>query len=96
MAHKAVTLPPAKGYEDPSTPAAKGRAVVKAAQDAGVRCGDLGKTIDKIYELTELEHPPFRFIVGKDSLSVVRAHLENLDRDMDEYESWSEDLLEDM
>ena len=55
--------------------------------------GDAQKAVVKIYELTELESPPLRLPLGKDAVGAIKAKLTDILTNVQEYESWSEDLL---
>ena len=60
-----------------------------------MRIGDIDKAVQKIYEVSKFENPPMRLTLGKDCLERTRAQIQRLTGDLDEYEKWSEDLLED-
>ena len=57
--------------------------------------GDVVKAVQKIYELSCLPHPPLRLVLGKDSLAGARRQLQLVTGDIDTYETWSDDLMED-
>ena len=94
MAGKSIRLPPAAGYEDPNTPAAVGRRIIADALSPATKQGNLNKVIEKVYDLSLLEKPPLRLIIGEDSLSVVRSHLKNMSQELEEHAMWSEGVKE--
>ena len=91
---KAPSLPLSAAY-DPNGPAAKGREAIDAATGLGAKKGDVRKAVRKMYELTTLENPPFRLILGLDSIAGVQFQIGRLQTDLDAYSSWSTDLMED-
>ena len=95
MAHKCTILPAAPGYEDPETPAAVGRKIIASSLNPTEKIGDLRRTMEKIYELSLVENPPLRLIIGLDSLGVVRGHLNKVMGELEAYKSWSEGLKEE-
>lgn len=95
MAQKCTILPVTSGYEDPDTPAAIGRKIIASSLNPNEKVGDLRRTMDKIYELSLVENPPLRLIIGLDSLGVVRTHLNKVMGELEAYESWSEALKEE-
>lgn len=66
-----------------------------AAQDPAFKRDDVQKAMMKVYELSLLEEPPLRLMIGMESVSGVRAHLHRIQQDLDTYESWSSNLAED-
>ena len=67
---------------------------MRVARDPNVPQGHQQKTVDRIYELTTLEDPPFRLVLGVDSHAVMKGHMERVQQDMDRFASWSRDLKE--
>ena len=55
--------------------------------------GDVKKAVAKMYELTETENPPVRLALGKDAVGAIKAKLASLGANVENYESWSADLL---
>ena len=53
---------------------------------------NMEKGVAKICQLATLDNPPLHFPLGKDAFGYIRKQLEVLTRDMEQYESWSEDL----
>ncbi|KAJ3548521.1 hypothetical protein NM688_g5291 [Phlebia brevispora] len=93
-----VRLPVPAAYTAPSTPAAQIRSMLDnlgKSGPEGVKLGDSQKAVRKIYELSMLDEPPLRLILGKDAIGHVRMQIESVTADMEKYESWSEDLLLD-
>ena len=53
---------------------------------------DPAKAVQRIYDLSLLPDPPFRFPLGKDAVAGVKAQLKKIEDDIVKYESWSEGL----
>lgn len=51
------------------------------------------KGVEKLYELAHLPEPPLRFLMGKDSIALVRKQVQQIVADVDKYETWSEELV---
>ncbi|TBU27432.1 NAD(P)-binding protein [Dichomitus squalens] len=62
----------------------------EAAKKLGL--GDPAKGVEKIYELSRLPNPPLRLLLGKDANHMVREWLAQVTKEIDEYESWSDDV----
>ena len=60
-----------------------------------VPSGDVAKAVRKIYELACLAQPPLRLVLGKDALVSARRQMQMIVADIDAYEAWSDDLMED-
>nr|VWO98273.1 Zn(2)-C6 fungal-type domain-containing protein [Ganoderma boninense] len=54
--------------------------------------GDPAKGIQKVYELSKLENPPLRLLLGKDINQYVKEYIAQLTKEVDEYEAWSDNL----
>ncbi|KAI0369413.1 NAD-P-binding protein [Pilatotrama ljubarskyi] len=78
-------------YTNPDLPANRFR----AQWDGFASPGDTRKAVEVFYKIAALPEPPLRFPVGKDALRLIRRKLSTLEASMDQYESWSEDLLVD-
>ena len=48
-----------------------------------------------MYEVANLDNPPFYLPLGKDAVGLIRNKLESLGSIVNDYEGWSEDLLAD-
>lgn len=53
---------------------------------------DVKLAVVEVYKLSELEQPPLRLPLGKDSINIIRQQLAAITADVDKYESWSEKL----
>jgi len=60
--------------------------------NAPASAADPDKAAAKFYELTKLQNPPLRFVIGKDAIQFVKGQLENVKGDVEKYESWSDNL----
>lgn len=88
-------VPVHRAYTKPDSAAAKQRALEEVAYDDPTnKIGDMDKAVEKIWDLSTLTKPPLRLPLGKDSVAEIRAQLQNITVDLDAYEGWSEDLLE--
>nr|VWO98275.1 Peroxisomal hydratase-dehydrogenase-epimerase [Ganoderma boninense] len=54
--------------------------------------GDPEKGVQKMWELSKLENPPLRLVLGKDINKHAREYVAQLTKEMGEYESWSDHL----
>ncbi|KAI0766493.1 hypothetical protein BC629DRAFT_1596333 [Irpex lacteus] len=59
------------------------------------KTGDAYKASQKLYELSTVENPPLRLVLGQDAIGSARGHLEGVLNEITAYESWSADLSED-
>lgn len=59
------------------------------------KTGDAYKASQKLYELSTVENPPLRLVLGQDAIGSARGHLEGVLNEITAYESWSADLRED-
>lgn len=59
------------------------------------RIGDVHKAVERIYEASVLEHLPMRLFLGEDCVRRIKEKLQRVTMDLDEFEKWSEGLLED-
>ena len=89
-------LPQHPAYADGANAAAafrkmfEGGNVVESQKKMGF--GDPRKGIQKVYELSKLENPPHRLLLGKDVNGYVRQYVAHLTKETDEYASWSDNL----
>ncbi|KAI0093964.1 NAD-P-binding protein [Irpex rosettiformis] len=60
----------------------------------GIKLGDPRKGAGKIYELSTLENPPLRLPLGHDSIQYIRKQLDSIASDLEGYEGWSADVVE--
>ncbi|KAI0666618.1 NAD-P-binding protein, partial [Trametes maxima] len=93
-----VVVPQHPAYDNPALPVWNFRgAFLKSsgethATPASMNPADASKAIAKIIEVTKVANPPLRFAIGKDSIGLIREKVKSLTADIDEYESWSENL----
>lgn len=92
---KGISEPPLPAYSKPTTGATKVRKSFEAAANPSFKIGDADKAVAKIYEISELPHPPLRIAFGRDSIESVRSQLELLQKDVDASEAWSMSVRED-
>ncbi|KAI0086339.1 NAD-P-binding protein [Irpex rosettiformis] len=89
-------IPFPESYSAPTTGLSQVMAKITAHAGPGVKTGDARKGIQKMYDLLSLENPPIRLFLGAEAhLAMVRAHLDSIIADLEAYQSWSADLLED-
>ena len=67
-----------------------GGATVEAQKKLGF--GDPAKGVQKVYELSKLENPPLRLLLGKDINRYTREYIAQLTKEVDEYAAWSDNL----
>lgn len=66
---------------------------MRAYLQTGASIGaDPVKAVQRIYDFSLLDNPPFRFPLGKDAVGAIKAELQRIERDVAKYESWSEGL----
>ncbi|THG96423.1 hypothetical protein EW026_g5403 [Hermanssonia centrifuga] len=88
-----VQVPAHAAYLKPSLVSAATRSYLL---NTSVRIGgDAVKAIAKVYDLAQLENPPLRLPLGKDTVAGFREKLAKIVADVDRYESWSEGLTAD-
>ena len=90
-----VRYPVPEVYLAPSTGYAKTVAAFATIDKPDFKTGDAKKGAQKLYELSTLASPPLRLVLGRDSISVARGHLEEVQKEIAAFESWSADLRED-
>ncbi|PIL34518.1 hypothetical protein GSI_03296 [Ganoderma sinense ZZ0214-1] len=88
-------LPQHPAYADDANAAAAFRKVfgaptVESRKKLGF--GDPVKGIEKVYELSKLENPPLRLLLGKDINHYFKEHIAQLTKEVDEYAAWSDNL----
>ncbi len=59
------------------------------------KIGDARKGAQKLYELSTVENPPLRRLLGQDAVALTRGHLKGILEEVDASESWSSGLLEE-
>lgn len=92
---KAAQFPAHPAYTKPDGHVAKQREYEKIAyDDPANKMGDVEKAAQKIFDLSNLAEPPLRLPLGKDSVAEIRSQLQRIAADLDAYEEWSGDLLE--
>ena len=57
-----------------------------------IHWSDPVKGVQKVYELSQLEDPPLRLLLGKDAHRNVAKYLGRVTREVEQYASWSDDL----
>ncbi|KAI0667103.1 NAD-P-binding protein [Trametes maxima] len=93
-----VVVPQHPAYNNPALPVWNFRgAFIKGSGDhydtpASMNPADAAKAVAKIIEVTKVANPPLRFVIGKDSIGLIREKVKSLTADVDAYESWSENL----
>ena len=76
-------------YTSPTLPSTAFRAAIESGHRMAA---DPAKAIQRIYDLSLLPNPPFRFVLGKDAIATVKEELKGIEEDVMKYESWSEGL----
>ena len=76
-------------YTSPTLPSTAFRAAIESGHRMAA---DPAKAIQRIYDLSLLPDPPFRFVLGKDAIATVKEELKGIEEDVMKYESWSEGL----
>lgn len=76
-------------YAAPTLPSHGLRSLITGSQRLGA---DPVKGVQRLYDLSLLPDPPFRFVLGKDAASFIRGELKEIEQDVNKYESWSEGL----
>ncbi|KAI0369428.1 NAD-P-binding protein [Pilatotrama ljubarskyi] len=66
---------------------------LRAGWPESVAAGDTRKAVEVFFKIAGLPDPPLHFPVGKDALLAIRKKTAERIEVMDQYESWSEDLL---
>jgi len=83
-------IPTHAAYAASSLPSEKMRRRVQAAASTPGR--DVSMAAAKIYQLSTLPEPPTRLIIGKDAIGLIRDQFKSILGDIDQFESWSDDL----
>ena len=66
---------------------------MRAYLKSGVRIGaDPMKGVQRIFNLSLLDDPPFRFPLGKDAIDAIRTEVKHIEEDVTKYETWSNGL----
>lgn len=86
----ATICPPHAAYAKPTLPTVFMRDLLSKA--ALPVANDLKKGVGKIYQLSTLENPPLHLVFGNDAYEATRKQIALLTKEMDEYESWSQDI----
>ena len=69
---------------------------MRAYLKTGARIGaDPTKGIQRIFDLSLLDEPPFRLPLGKDAVGAIKAEIKRIGDDVAKYEGWSEGLAFD-
>ena len=64
--------------------------IVEAQKKLGF--GDPRKGVQKVYELSKLEDPPHRLLLGKDANGYVQQYIAHITKEANEYAAWSDDV----
>ncbi|KAM5545438.1 hypothetical protein V8D89_000476 [Ganoderma adspersum] len=88
-------LPPHPAYTDSASAAVAfrkvfGDATVESQKKLGF--GDPAKGVQKVYELSTLQNPPLRLLLGNDINQYTREYIAQLTKEVDEYAAWSDNL----
>ncbi|KAI0821795.1 NAD-P-binding protein [Trametes gibbosa] len=92
-----VMMEPHPAYDNPALPSASNRMFFLGCQsgekgpDFPIH-GDPAKAARKFYELSELESPPVRLVLGMDAVEVTRGKIASLSAELEKYASWSEEV----
>ncbi|KAI0763680.1 hypothetical protein BC629DRAFT_971719 [Irpex lacteus] len=91
---KVAPIPLPEAYKSPNSGVIKAEKLYDAADTSQQKIGDPRKAAAKVYELSNLENPPLRLLLGQDTLQYVRRQLDRISSDAEGYSSWSTDILE--
>ncbi|KAL0577663.1 hypothetical protein V5O48_004311 [Marasmius crinis-equi] len=81
-------------YTNPQVPGVAYRLALDGISEKDIK-GDPNKMTKAVLKSTYLENPPKRLILGKEAVQAVKEKLAEIEKDLLEYESWSEDLVFD-
>lgn len=93
-----VLVPQHPAYTNPALPVYNFRgAFLKGAgkeadTPADLAPADTSLAVTKIIEFSRLASPPLHFPLGKDSIGLIREKIRALTEEIDQYESWSDNL----
>ncbi|KAI0636946.1 NAD-P-binding protein [Trametes polyzona] len=93
-----VLVPQHPAYANPALPVYnfRGAFLKGAGQQADTPAdfapADASLAVAKIIEFSKLASPPLHFPLGKDSIGLIREKIKTLTEEIDQYESWSENL----
>ncbi|KAJ7207164.1 NAD(P)-binding protein [Mycena pura] len=81
----------------PVPPAYSGAGVPSQAVRDAFRTGSFvhgiaDRAVEAMFKFSKLESPPARWAVGKDSIQGTRAKIEQVSKEVDAFESWSDNL----
>lgn len=65
---------------------------VAQGDNAGLEISDITKVGPILWKLSLLSDPPLRLPIGKDTIAQLRGKLASVLADLDEYESWSDEV----
>ncbi|KAJ7207166.1 NAD(P)-binding protein [Mycena pura] len=68
------------------------QAVRDAFRTGSIAPGIVDLAVEAIFKFSKLESPPVRWAVGKDSIRSARAKIDQVSKEMDAFESWSDNL----
>ncbi|KAH9850966.1 NAD-P-binding protein [Lenzites betulinus] len=92
-----VKLDPHPAYSNPALPSNAIRkaflGTLSGEKDPNFALnGDAAKAVRKFYELSELESPPLRLVLGKDAITFAQGKIASLSSEVEKYSSWSNDV----
>ncbi|KAI0828694.1 NAD-P-binding protein [Trametes gibbosa] len=93
-----VLVPQHPAYANPALPVYhfRGAFLKGAGQEvdtpADLAPADTSLAVAKIIEFSRLSSPPLHFPLGKDSIGLIREKIKTLTEEINQYESWSENL----
>ncbi|KAH9918171.1 uncharacterized protein B0H18DRAFT_681476 [Fomitopsis serialis] len=88
---KMVHAPPHPAYMTPASATWRERERSKGVQYTP-NMADPATAVEMMYKITSLPDPPIQLPLGKDCLTMVRGTLAKLQRTVDAYASWSDEL----
>ncbi|OJT10626.1 hypothetical protein TRAPUB_12874 [Trametes pubescens] len=94
-----IVVPQHPAYANPALPVyhERGAFLKSGGQElpdssADLEPADTSRAVAKIIEFSRLPSPPLHFPLGKDAISAVRDKVKTLVEEIDQYESWSDNL----
>ena len=78
-----------------TAPAAAIRQAILDNHKPETKFGDVGKFVRKVYELSEMPHPPLRVPLGVDATRGVHMQLDLVKKDLEVSEEWAGIMEED-
>ena len=91
---KLPSIPAPEAYQSPTSGLSQSAKLYEGAHN-GTKLGDPKKAAERIYELSLLDSPPLRLPLGPDSVQYIRKQLDRITSELEEYQSWSVDVVEE-